>query len=129
MSACRQNTVYRIFVLFCFVFKLKNKTLLSPKSGRRRILHLKNFRKFRSFFFFRTNVVGRSHWSYPRKVPPVYLGRFPFNQNVPFEFSASFSSEWNSIFQNFQKRGQPREVYPHFFFPFNFAPGISRIFG
>ena len=51
MSACRENTVYRIFVLFCVVFKLKNKTLLSPKSGRRRILHRMNFRKFRSFFF------------------------------------------------------------------------------
>ena len=58
--------------------------------------------------------------------------------NVRFEFSATSSSEWNSTFQNFQKRGQPREVYPlkfsKFFFPevvfpFNFTPGISRICG
>ena len=37
--------------------------------------------------------------------------RFPFNQNVWFEFSATSSSEWSSIFQNFQKRDQPREAY------------------
>ena len=37
--------------------------------------------------------------------------RFRFNQNVWFEFSATSSSEWNSIFQNFQKRGKPRELY------------------
>ena len=58
--------------------------------------------------------------------------------NVRFEFSATPGREWNSIFQNFQKRGQPREVYPlkfsKFFFPevvfpFNFTPGISRICG
>ena len=58
--------------------------------------------------------------------------------NVRFEFSATSGREWNSIFQNFQKRGQPREVYPlkfsKFFFPevvfpFNFTPGISRICG
>ena len=49
----------------------------------------------------------------------------------------NFSSEWNSFYQNCHKRGQPREVYRHFrffffaevFFPFNFAPGISVIFG
>ena len=63
-------------------------------------------------------------------------GHFPFNQNVWFEFSATSScSERNSISQNSQKGGQPREVYsnfrknfPGFFFPFSFAPGISRIF-
>ena len=58
--------------------------------------------------------------------------------NVRFEFAATSGREWNSIFQNFQKRGQPREVYPlkfsKFFFPevvfpFNFTPGISRICG
>ena len=34
----------------------------------------------------------------------VYLiiGRFPFYQNVGFEFSTTSSSEWNSIFQNFR---------------------------
>ena len=36
-------------------------------------------------------------------------------------------------FPNFRKRGQPSEVYPNFlpevFFLFNFALGISRIFG
>ena len=41
-------------------------------------------------------------------------GRFPFNQTVRFEFSATSSNEWNSFFQNFQKRGQPHEVYPNF---------------
>ena len=41
-------------------------------------------------------------------------GRFRFNQNVRFEFSATSSSEWNSFFQNFQKRGQPHKVYPNF---------------
>ena len=41
-------------------------------------------------------------------------GYFPFNQNVWFEFSATSSSKWNSIFQNFLKRGQPREVYRNF---------------
>ena len=32
-------------------------------------------------------------------------GRFPFNQNVRFEFSPTSGSEWRSIFQNFQKQG------------------------
>ena len=67
----------------------------------------------------------------------VNVWRFPFNQNVRFEFSATSTSEWNSIFQNFQKRGQPRDVDPKFrkknfkevFFPFmiNFALRIWRI--
>ena len=39
---------------------------------------------------------------------------------VRFEFSATSSSEWNSIFQNFRKREQPRELYPNFE---NFFPG------
>ena len=58
--------------------------------------------------------------------------------NVRFEFSATSSSEWNccSIFQNFQKEANFarytqifRNFSPKFFFPFIFAPGISRIFG
>ena len=39
------------------------------------------------------------------------IWRFPFNQNVWFEFLATSSSERNSIFQNFQKGAQPRELY------------------
>ena len=31
-------------------------------------------------------------------------GRFPFHPNVRFEFSATSSSEWNSVFQNFPKK-------------------------
>ena len=64
----------------------------------------------------------------------IDLGHFPFNQNVWFEFLSTSSGEWNSIFQYFQKRRQPCKVYPNFrnflpfFCPFNFAPGISRIF-
>ena len=58
--------------------------------------------------------------------------------NVRFEFSATSSSEWNccSIFQNFQKEANfarytqiSRNFSPKIFFPFIFAPGISRIFG
>ena len=45
---------------------------------------------------------------------PLNQKHFPFNLNVRFKFSVSFSSEWNRIVQNFQKRGQPREVYPNF---------------
>ena len=45
---------------------------------------------------------------------PGKKGRFPFNQNFRFEFLATSNSEWNSIFKNFQKRGQPREVHPNF---------------
>ena len=41
-------------------------------------------------------------------------GLFPFNQNVWFEFSATSSSEWDSIFQNFLKRGQPCVGIPKF---------------
>ena len=76
----------------------------------------------------------------------IVVGRFPFNQNFRFEFPATSSSEWNSIFRltapvmtifrHFQKRGQPLEVYSNFrkifpevFFPFYFAQGISKIFG
>ena len=44
----------------------------------------------------------------------VHRGRFPFNQNFRCEFLATSSSEWNSIFQNCQKKGKPREVYPNF---------------
>ena len=53
----------------------------------------------------------------------MFLRRFPFNQNVRFEFSAISISERNSgVFQNFQKRGQPRKVYPNFeFFSRNFS--------
>ena len=47
------------------------------------------------------------------------------------EFSATSRSEWHSIFT-----GLPHEVtqifenlFPEVFFPFNFAPGKSRIFG
>ena len=42
------------------------------------------------------------------------VGRFPFNQNVHVEFPATSNSKWNSVFQNFQNRGQPCEVYPNF---------------
>ena len=34
---------------------------------------------------------------------PVNTGCFPFNQNVQFDFSSTSISEWNSIFQDFQK--------------------------
>ena len=34
---------------------------------------------------------------------PVNKVCFPFNQNVRFDFSSTSSSEWNSIFKNFQK--------------------------
>ena len=44
---------------------------------------------------------------------PYLKGAFHSNQNVRFEFSATFSGEWNSIIQNFSKRGQPREAYPN----------------
>ena len=56
----------------------------------------------------------------------VYLliGRFPFNQNVGFEFSTTSSSEWNSIFLKF-----PKKISLAVFFPFHFAPGIPRFFG
>ena len=63
-------------------------------------------------------------------------GRFPFNQSVGFEFSATSRSEWNGILQNFRKQGnrarytQIFEIFfSEVFFPFNFAPGKSRIFG
>ena len=46
--------------------------------------------------------------------PPLNQKHFPFNLNVRFKFSATFSSEWNRIVQNFQKRGQPREVCANF---------------
>ena len=66
----------------------------------------------------------------------VHRGRFPFNQNVRCEFLATSSSEWNSIFQNCQKKENLarytqifENVFPEVFFPFNFAPRISRIFG
>ena len=67
----------------------------------------------------------------------VVLGRFPFKQDVQFEFSATSSSEWKCIFQNFQKENNLARYnqifgnfFPEVFFPFNFASsGISRIFG
>ena len=78
--------------------------------------------------------VIRMHGNYCARFSDV--GRFPFNQNVRFTFSATSRCEWQSILQNFHKRGQPREVYPNFqkffpgvCFPFNFASGISGIFG
>ena len=40
-------------------------------------------------------------------------GTFHSNQNARFEFSATFTGEWNSIIQNFPKRRQPREAYPN----------------
>ena len=77
--------------------------------------------KYNSFFF----ALQIAH--YPKTLGAL----FPFTQNVRFEFSVASCSEWNNGFQNFQKRGQPREVYPSFrfflpevFFPFNFALGF-----
>ena len=42
-----------------------------------------------------------------RTFRPEKQGRFPFNQSSkrPVEFSATSSTEWNSIFQNSQKEG------------------------
>ena len=67
---------------------------------------------------------------------PAILGRILFNQKVRFGYSVTSSSEWNSIFQNFPKRGQPlaryTQIFENFFpevsFPFNFCRGISWIF-
>ena len=41
-------------------------------------------------------------------------GRFSFNQNSWFAFSATSNSEWKNIFKNFQKRGQPRGISQSF---------------
>ena len=66
--------------------------------------------------------------------------RFPFNLNVWLKFSAISSSqhgEWNSIFENIWKIGQPRKVYLNvlrvsfsrkFFCHWTLLPDISRIF-
>jgi len=43
-----------------------------------------------------------------------FLGRFPFDEKFWFELPEISRDEWNSIFWNFRKRGQPREVYPNF---------------
>ena len=66
----------------------------------------------------------------------MFKGHFPFNQKVQFEFKATSSGEWNSIFENFQSEANLARCTQSFgnfflkvFFPFNFAPGISRIFG
>ena len=64
--------------------------------------------KYNSFFF----ALQIAH--YPKTLGAL----FPFTQNVRFEFSVASCSEWNNGFQNFQKRGQPREVYPSFRFFF-----------
>lgn len=66
----------------------------------------------------------------------IQHGRFPFNQNVEFELSATSNSEWNSTLKNFQKQDNLEwytqifeNVLQKVFFPFNFAPGIFRTFG
>ena len=53
-----------------------------------------------------------------------------------FEFPEILKNEWNSIFRNFRKRGQPREVHPNFGIfiagisvPIDFSTEISGIFG
>ena len=82
--------------------------------------------------YLRFSQMVRSHLGIPRE---VVLGRFSFNQNVRFKFSATSSSEWNNIFRNFQKDDtlarytQLETFFPEVFVLFNFAPGISRIFG
>ena len=52
------------------------------------------------------------------------------------KFKTTSSSEWNSIFQNFQREANFARCtqifgnfFPKVFFPFNFCPGIFRIFG
>ena len=62
------------------------------------------------------------------------IRRFPFNQNVRFEFWAISGSEWNSIFRNSEKEdhlARYTQIFESFFlevfFPYNFDPGISRI--
>ena len=66
--------------------------------------------KYNSFFF----ALQIAH--YPKTLGAL----FPFTQNVRFEFFCSlFLQRMEQQFPNFQKRGQPREVYPSFrlFFP------------
>jgi len=60
----------------------------------------------------------------------MLVGRFLFNQNVWFEFSATSRSEWNSIFQNFQKEDNLaryaqilKKIFPDVLFSLNFASG------
>ena len=65
------------------------------------------------------------------------VGRFPFNQNVWFEFLATSRSESNRAFSKISKKEENlasntqifENVSPEVFFPFNFAPRISRMFG
>ena len=64
------------------------------------------------------------------------VGTFHSTKKSCLNFRSIYSNEWNGIFHNFKKTGQPREVYPNFrnffpevFFPFNFALSeICRIF-
>ena len=56
--------------------------------------------------------------------------------NFRFEFLATSSSKWNSIFKNFQKGDNFlrctqtfEKFFPEVFFPCNFSTVISRIFG
>ena len=64
----------------------------------------------------------------------IQHGRFPFNQNVEFELSATSNSEWNSTLKNFQKQDNLawytqifQNVLQKVFFPFNFAPEFSEL--
>ena len=66
---------------------------------------LQSVKKYTIIFVF--TIKKRKPKNENRCVSTVNFGRF-------FHSTAFSSSEWNSIFQNFQKRGQPREVYPNF---------------
>ena len=55
------------------------------------------------------NVFFVSNPRLPRRMSKYWA--LSIQPNVRFDFSANSSSEWNSTFQNFQKRRQPREVY------------------
>ena len=58
-------------------------------------------------------LIGETHFDQSDSETQI-MGAFPFNQNFRFEFPATSSSEFNSIFL--------REVYPNFR---NFFPEVS----
>ena len=72
------------------------------------------------------NLDGKSS-SWTKLTSPEFWARF--------EFSATFSSERNSIFQNFKNEDNFArytkifEIFSRKFFPLNLAPGIFRILG
>ena len=87
------------------------------------------------FHFCRESSSQGLSFFFRRKIVRISAHALSIQPKSPVCLLATCSSEWNNIFQNFQKEDNLARYthifgnfFPEAFFPFNFALGLSRIF-